>query len=259
MQWAARRQLIILAIVLGVIIILGIIFLVPALKKEPTCFDGKQNGDETGIDCGGSCPRLCQEEMRQIIVEWARPFAVAANLYNAVAYIKNQNIEGAVFEIPYQFRLYDKDNVFIAAREGKTFIEPNKNSVIFESRILVGNRVPTRAEFKFLASPQWIRVPKETMDIVSVSIKEKKLSDLEAQPRLTTTIINDSLYNIPELDIVALLYGKNGNVVAASKTFIEHLPERSSRKLFFRWSAPFGEEVVRIEIIPRINLLKLKL
>jgi len=27
--------------------------------SAPTCFDGVQNGDETGVDCGGSCPDLC--------------------------------------------------------------------------------------------------------------------------------------------------------------------------------------------------------
>eukprot|EP00938_MAST-03A_sp_MAST-3A-sp1_P006600 g6600.t1 len=29
--------------------------------KEATCFDELQNGDEEGVDCGGSCPRLCGE------------------------------------------------------------------------------------------------------------------------------------------------------------------------------------------------------
>lgn len=26
---------------------------------DPTCTDGVQNGDETGVDCGGSCPNAC--------------------------------------------------------------------------------------------------------------------------------------------------------------------------------------------------------
>jgi len=26
-------------------------------RRKPTCSDGKKNGNETGIDCGGSCPR----------------------------------------------------------------------------------------------------------------------------------------------------------------------------------------------------------
>ncbi|WP_323788897.1 FG-GAP-like repeat-containing protein [Psychroserpens sp.] len=30
-------------------------------QPEPTCSDGIQNGDETGVDCGGSCPDACPE------------------------------------------------------------------------------------------------------------------------------------------------------------------------------------------------------
>ena len=31
-----------------------------ASSPTPNCTDGAQNGDETGIDCGGSCPNACQ-------------------------------------------------------------------------------------------------------------------------------------------------------------------------------------------------------
>lgn len=31
----------------------------PIPVLAPTCFDGAMNGDETGIDCGGSCPSAC--------------------------------------------------------------------------------------------------------------------------------------------------------------------------------------------------------
>ena len=30
-------------------------------KSDDVCFDGKKNGDETGIDCGGSCSKKCDE------------------------------------------------------------------------------------------------------------------------------------------------------------------------------------------------------
>jgi len=30
-----------------------------ACTTSPTCTDGVQNGDETGVDCGGSCPNTC--------------------------------------------------------------------------------------------------------------------------------------------------------------------------------------------------------
>ena len=56
MSWASRRRSIYLSIVLAVIfvIVAPIVFFV--LNKEPTCTDDKQNGDETGIDCGSGYP-----------------------------------------------------------------------------------------------------------------------------------------------------------------------------------------------------------
>ncbi|MEM9888707.1 MAG: fibronectin type III domain-containing protein [Bacteroidota bacterium] len=33
----------------------------PPCQAEPTCDDGIQNGDETGVDCGGSCPPCMME------------------------------------------------------------------------------------------------------------------------------------------------------------------------------------------------------
>lgn len=39
--------------------IIYILFLAPLFSTGQTCWDGIQNGDETGIDCGGSCQYTC--------------------------------------------------------------------------------------------------------------------------------------------------------------------------------------------------------
>ena len=258
MNWASRRQFIILAIILGVIIILGLIFIGPRLKKESTCFDGRENGDETGVDCGGSCPTFCPLEVNDIVVHWARVFEVSSNLYNVIAYIENQNADGAVYEISYEFKLYDKDNVFIALRRGKTFIEPNKSSAVFESRINVGNRVPRRAVFSFLESPLWIRVDKGLQQSLPIFVQEKIVTGALSSPKLTATVVNDSLYDIPDLDVIAILYNEEGNAFAASTTLIDPLRKNTSEKIFFTWPRPFKEEVFKIEIIPRINIFSIR-
>lgn len=258
MNWASRRQFIILAIVLGVIIILGLIFIGPRLKKEPTCFDGKQNGGEAGIDCGGSCPTFCPHEANDIVVHWARVFEVSPNLYNVIAYIENQNVDGAVYEIPYEFKVYDKDNVFITGRKGTTFIESNKSSAIFESRLSVGNRVPRRAVFSFLETPLWIRVDRDLQQSLPVFVQEKIVTGALSSPKLTATIVNDSLYDIPDLDVIVILYNEEGNVFAASTTLIDPLRKNTSQKIFFTWPRPFEEDVFKIEIIPRINIFSIR-
>ncbi|HLC72821.1 MAG TPA: hypothetical protein VJH37_04530 [Candidatus Nanoarchaeia archaeon] len=35
-------------------------------EQCPTCFDGIKNQEETGIDCGGTCPKLCSPEQPQV-------------------------------------------------------------------------------------------------------------------------------------------------------------------------------------------------
>ena len=60
MTWAAKRQLQYLSGFLAIILVIVLIIIAPYLRSDPTCFDGKQNGNEEGIDCGGSCDLICQ-------------------------------------------------------------------------------------------------------------------------------------------------------------------------------------------------------
>jgi len=50
------RFLISLSIVTGVLLILTTACPEDDPEPEPTCVDGIQNGNETGVDCGGDCP-----------------------------------------------------------------------------------------------------------------------------------------------------------------------------------------------------------
>jgi hypothetical protein len=52
MSWAGNRRLLIIAGVLFVIIVVLSVILILTLPKEPSCSDGLQNQDESGVDCG---------------------------------------------------------------------------------------------------------------------------------------------------------------------------------------------------------------
>ncbi|MDP6250283.1 MAG: hypothetical protein QGH26_05690, partial [Candidatus Pacebacteria bacterium] len=59
MSWSSKNRSIYLG---GLILILVIVFALPVyniFNKEPTCFDGKQNSNERGVDCGGGCEKIC--------------------------------------------------------------------------------------------------------------------------------------------------------------------------------------------------------
>src|SRR3989344_7966424 len=96
-QWSIRRKRIILSIiVLAIVVFVGApIFLL--FYRAPTCFDGKWNGDETGIDCGRSCQLLCTAESLPLLLKGdPRVFKIADNIFEIVALIENPNTNGEI-------------------------------------------------------------------------------------------------------------------------------------------------------------------
>ncbi len=252
--WRTKRKLIYGGSVAVVCIVVVLMLIWPLLSKQPTCMDGRQNGTEQGVDCGGSCTRLCLFQVEEIKVLWARAFPVTSNVYNAVAYIENQNVSSAVASIPYEFRLYDEKNLLIGIRTGQTFITPNNRSAIFEAGIDVGNRVPTMVRFHFLAAPTWVRFSQADIDAVPIVVTHQDVIDRETSPRLVTTIVNRALFSIPDLDLVAILYGADGNALQTSALTIPRLQKSETKTVTFTWPDPILKEVTRVEIIPRINM-----
>jgi len=253
MNWRTKRQSIGIGIVVIIILAIGIRILVGVLKVEPTCFDNKLNGDETGIDCGGSCALVCPFESRDLSISWQRVFRVVPGVYNAVAYVENQNTSSGVFEIPYRFRLYDDKNLIVAERIGKTFIGPNDRLAIVESGFETGNRIPTQAFFEFLAPPVWQQVD-EIFNKRLVTVRDQKLENETTRPRITAVLENMTLDPIYNIEATVIVYNKDGNSIQTGITVVPELLALSRQEIFFTWPEPFGEPVSRIEVISRINV-----
>lgn len=259
MTWALKRQIFYLIILVLFIAVFSFLTIYPKLSKAPTCSDNKQNGTETGIDCGGECARACISEVDDISVLWARAFRVVPGRYNAVAYIANHNKNSAVQKINYRFRFGDKNNIYIGKREGSTFVPAGGNFAIFEPAIDIGNSVPVYTTFEFTEAPDWLQVPKDKLDQLKVLVSNIELTGEADKPRLSATVRNTSLFTIPNLSIVAILYGADGNAVSTSKTFIASLAPLASADLNFTWLEPFSTPVTAKEIIPIYDIFSVKL
>jgi hypothetical protein len=254
MTWASKRQIFYTAIALAFLAFLSFLIIYPHLNKAPTCTDGTQNGTETGIDCGGSCIRACTLQVDQISILWARTFRVVDGRYNAVAYLENHNRNAAVLKLHYRFRFADKDNLYIGSREGDTYVPPSGGFAVFEPAIGVGNSVPVYTTFEFTEMPIWLQVSQQKIDQLKVGIDQIALTTPDTAPKLTAVIKNNSLFQIPQVKIVALLYDASGNVVSASSTYLDVLEKSSSANLTFTWPEPFTAKVVSEEIIPIYNI-----
>ncbi len=254
MDWSTRKKmgcLVLLAIF--VLLVGGWIAYALFFKEAPTCFDNKQNQNERGIDCGGVCQRVCPMDARTIVPVWSRAFRVSKGVYNVVAYIENQNVTAGVRKINYEFRVYDDENILAGEPiTGSTFIGPNDKTAIFESPVQTGNRVPKNVFFTFTDAPDWMTTDPR-YQVPQLVSSETVLTDIETKPKLATNIVNNTLHNYKNVEVVAILYGADGNAVNASRTYLDRVDQQSVAKVAFTWQEPFTDPIARIEIIPRIN------
>lgn len=259
MTWAGRRKLFYIAIIVAFFVVFGFLIIYPKINKAPTCADAKQNGTETGIDCGGSCPIACTFQVDEVSILWSRAFRVVDGRYNAVAYLENQNQNTVINKINYRFRFADKDNIYIGKREGSTYVPPSGKFAIFEPAIDVGNSIPVYTTFEFTENPTWIQVQKEKVDQLKIFVSDIKLENEDSSPKLSATIKNNSLFEIPEIDVAVILYDEIGNAISASRTYIDILRGEESAEINFTWPEAFDRKAIAKEIIPIYNIFSVKL
>ncbi len=260
MTWALKRQIIYLLIFLAFVGGFGFLIIYPHFNVAPTCFDNKQNGTEVGVDCGGGCALVCSFQAKPINVLWTRSFYVVEGRYNAVAYLENPNKNAGVFKIHYKFRFADKDNLYIGSREGDTTIPPGRRFAVFEPAISTGNSLPVFTSFEFTQIPTWVVIPDSKINELTLSVGDTTVSNTDVSPLVTTTLKNNSLFAIPEVKTVAILYDAKGVAVTASSTYLDSIAGGEIVPVNFTWPEPFDARVTitKKEIIPLFNIFAVK-
>jgi len=257
LTWSSKRKLNYFLVVFGLCLVGAFILIWPYFNREPTCFDRKQNGGESGVDCGGSCLLSCRAENYSLVTLWSRAFPVDDGNYNMMAYIENQNRESGVARINYEFRAYDEENIFLGRKEGSTFITSNDRTAIFEPALLAGNRIPARVDFNFTSAPVWLKINREQRNALSVSVQDKVISSVFENPKISANIVNETLINMKDVDVIAILYDEEDNVINVSKTFVPDLPKNSKIPIVFTWPESLGKNPTRIDIFPQVNIFEL--
>lgn len=214
------------------------------LYVGPTCFDGSQNNDEQGIDCGGSCVRICSFEVVMPTVAWARSFPGNTGLYNAVAYIENKNRLAASPEIRYKILLYDAGGL-ITERTGTTILPPDSAYPIFEDRIDTFGRVPTQTFVEIEPADLWVPAPEATEQF---TITDRQLSGVDFKPRLNATIANNFIDEAEQIEVIATIFDRDGNALTSSRTFVDKLAGKDQQDIVFTWPGPIAKTLKSCEV-----------
>ncbi len=239
-DWASRRKTIYLGAVVLLVSAVSFFIFWKFWYTAPTCTDKIRNGDETGVDCGGSCSHICAREARMPIVRWdPRLFEPLTGVWSTVVYVENPNTDADAVYVPYKFVFYGEGNNVIYEREGATVLPKNKTVGVFEGSITFGDgAIPKRATFEIdEGSIVWRKNNEEDQKIISIS--HTPLLRMETAPRIEATVENKSLSEVKNIELVAVVFDGRDNAIAASRTFINRLKKDEVGQVFFTWPKPF--------------------
>lgn len=215
--------------------------------KPPTCTDGMMNGSERGVDCGGSCTRLCASGFITPQVAWTRFEEVAPGLYNVAAYVVNQNTDGEAMNVPYHIALYDNKGILITDFPGTMTLPPHRNTLAFKGALSVGKRVPAKALFEFTGIPEW---HKRTDPLSKISVTNKEYIEDVNFGSLTVTLKNNDVLPIGRTTVFSILYDETGNALGFSRTIIDGIGPKSTAVAPFTWPINRDGKVISIEVLP---------
>ena len=252
-DWSRNRKRFILFLIFFVVVVLIGVPVFFLFYRTPSCFDGKQNGDETGIDCGGSCQLLCSAESLPLISKGdPKVLNIAPSVFEIVALMENPNASGEVYRAGYTFKLYDAISVIpIKVVEGETFIPRGATFAVFEGPFTLEAGInPTRATLEW--KEQGFIWRENTAQTPLLKVSDLNFSRENSSPRLDANIENTSLGSVSNIDLVALVYNETGSIFAASKTFVDILSAGEEVPLVFTSPMPFSQTPFNVEIITRV-------
>lgn len=248
MTWATKRKAMYIT---GIsLVFIGVIVFFAWPRVASTCSDGLQGEDETGVDCGGVCARVCASDVKELRVRWTRVFEISTGKMLIVSYIENPNQEFALLDMPYSIDVYNNSGL-LDTINGIIAVGPNSSTAV--TNIYITPDTSIRPTFSWASDVyEWRRV-NEKVNSDNVKVLYKDMSDEDMFPYLQVGLQNETPKLLESLNVIALVYDFEGNVIRAGSMMVDSLKVNETTKVAFSWKKPIEEKIKNIEIITNVN------
>lgn len=250
-----RKKYIVIAIYIA-IFLLVVYGLYSIFKHKPTCFDGIQNQNEKGVDCGGVCQKQCNDIKAQDLVV-GKTGAVPSGLenkYDFYAEVSNPNAAFGNKNFTYEINFKDSAGNIIASRTGASFILPGEEKYVVENNI-ESPRQPSLEEFKIISS-DWLKFQDyyERPDIEIINKNYSEVSDGTNFAEAYGLLKNNSPFDFDTIKIQIILKDSNGNVLALNSTEMKTIRSKDNRDFKVFWPNNFPGAVSDMETQSEVNI-----
>ncbi len=109
MDWYTKRKVLLLSVFILILLSTTVYLFRGVIFPSPTCNDGKKNGIELGVDCGGSCLLVCASEYKPLTVSLAKAIKTGPGVYDILILIDNPNLNMSPKMLSVVVDLYDNN------------------------------------------------------------------------------------------------------------------------------------------------------
>ncbi|MEK7635981.1 MAG: hypothetical protein AAB405_02740 [Patescibacteria group bacterium] len=222
------KQIIFGSFFLIILFLIGFAVFLIFFKQPPSCFDKKQNQNETGIDCGGSCPACELKTVRPLETNWVRFFSGEGKAIIG-AEIKNPNQNYASDNFSINFDILDKYGKKIKGiSKISSFIYASDIKCLIEftdiDYLNIGDVKISFSNVNWLAKDEFSKPAIQIREFITKTLSGN--SEIE----ISGIALNDNNYPLSLIRIIAFLNNSSGIKIGASKTELDNISAYGERQ-----------------------------
>lgn len=249
MMSRVARQVTVAIVFFILLVLLGVAVYYLFIKAPETCFDGKQNQDETGSDCGGVCG-ACQEIIQGEDLSLLETAYVPAGSgkFDVLAKVYNSNDNAGASSFQYRFELKDAQGQVVAERTGQSYILPQETKYLIELN-LIASQQPVSATLS-ISDIVWERFEgyREKPDIRIYQRRYQEISSGVGFSEANGLVSNESPYDFRSILVKIVLRDGSGKPLAVHMTEMRSVSAQQRRDFRLVWPTAFPGTVERVEM-----------
>ncbi|HCP08987.1 MAG TPA: hypothetical protein DIT25_04285 [Candidatus Moranbacteria bacterium] len=250
----SKRISIISIYLLILISLIGIIFYWN--WPEPSCFDGKLNQNEQGIDCGGICAERCEIAAKEDLAVLQTGFVSSgsADNFDIYALINNPNQVLASSGFGYKFIIKDFSDEVIGDYSGTSFILPGEKKYLLANNMSFSGS-PAKVELSII-NPEWVEVNElyEKPQLKVVNRNYREITSGAGFSEASGLVKNESSLAFAKIGIVIIIKDEYDKEVGFNSTEMRTVQAGENRAFSVQWPNRFPGNVSNMEIQPEVNV-----
>lgn len=219
-------------------------------KESPSCFDKKQNQNETGVDCGGNCEPCEKKQLEKIKLLFLKSLASGEGSYDLVAKINNSNPNYGAKQFFYSFQIFDSNDKLISEQKSESYILPRQTKYLILPNVGIKEK-----DFKLKLTISGIDWAVLGIDYPNLSIFNKKFEYGQTGQfaSFSGVLINKSVVKYDNAEIILILFDENNNITSVNRTEINNLAFNEEKPFKMIWSEPFEGKPVKFDAQAYVN------